>query len=139
MDKIVLDTNIVVSALITAHGNASRIIGFVFSGEEQRLIYSSQIIDEYREVISRPKFNLSAGTQELMLDSLMHAGKLVIPVKSDIFFFDETDRKFYDAAETSDAILITGNRKHYPEKDFILTPSDFVEKYIFSRRSDFDT
>jgi hypothetical protein len=42
---------------------------------------------------------------------------------------DETDRKFYDVAKATDAILITGNTKHYPNEPFVLTPAAFVQRY----------
>jgi hypothetical protein len=41
----------------------------------------------------------------------------------------QTDRKFYDVAKATDAILITGNTKHYPNEPFVLTPAAFVQRY----------
>jgi hypothetical protein len=41
---------------------------------------------------------------------------------------NESDRKFYDVARTTDAILITGNTKHYPDEPFLLTSADFVQR-----------
>ena len=45
---------------------------------------------------------------------------------------DEDDRIFYDTAKTAKAYLITGNKKHYPQENFIFTPADFLE-YISVR------
>jgi predicted nucleic acid-binding protein len=42
---------------------------------------------------------------------------------------DEKDRIFYDTAKQRNAILITGNIKHFPEEDFIMSPKDFLERY----------
>jgi predicted nucleic acid-binding protein len=39
---------------------------------------------------------------------------------------DETDRKFFDVAKACEAVLITGNRKHYPQDPLIITPAEFV-------------
>jgi hypothetical protein len=39
---------------------------------------------------------------------------------------DESDRKFFDAAKTCGAVLITGNKKHYPPEPFILSPAEFL-------------
>jgi hypothetical protein len=57
---------------------------------------------------------------------------LVAPLQSDIPLCDESDRKFYDAAKTCGAVLVTGNSKHYPVEveDFIKTPASFVKEYI---------
>jgi predicted nucleic acid-binding protein len=38
---------------------------------------------------------------------------------------DEDDRIFYDTAKEGDAILITGNFRHYPNEPFIMKPSAF--------------
>jgi hypothetical protein len=38
---------------------------------------------------------------------------------------DESDRKFYDAAKACHAILITGNQKHFPKENFIVSPAEF--------------
>lgn len=57
-------------------------------------------------------------------------GETVIPEKSDISMTDETDRVFYDTAAAGEAVLITGNKKDYPDKPFIMTPADFLQNYI---------
>jgi transcriptional regulator with XRE-family HTH domain len=46
-----------------------------------------------------------------------------------VSMIDERDRKFYDAAKTAGAILITGNSRHYPDELFIVTPAAFVQRY----------
>ena len=43
---------------------------------------------------------------------------------------DETDRKFYDTAKASEAVLITGKLKHYPADPLIMLPAAFLEKYV---------
>jgi len=47
----------------------------------------------------------------------------------DISLPDESDRIFYDTACESKAILITGNKKHYPDEEFIMTPADFLLRF----------
>jgi predicted nucleic acid-binding protein len=41
---------------------------------------------------------------------------------------DETDRKFYDLALKAAVYLITGNKKHFPTENWIVSPAEFLEK-----------
>jgi predicted nucleic acid-binding protein len=93
-------------------------------------VYSDEIICEYREVLSRPYLKIPGKIRTKIIDGIAKVGLSVEPERSDIPFTDEKDRKFYDAACLSGAILVTGNRRHYPDEDFILSPSEFVERFI---------
>ena len=48
-------------------------------------------------------------------------------IKCDIFFNDESDRKFYDTAKTADSYLVTGNIKHFPNDPIVITPAKCIE------------
>ena len=54
MLKIVLDTNILVSALINPHGKPAQIIDYVFENKI-RLFISPSIVGELERVLSYPK------------------------------------------------------------------------------------
>ena len=129
MRKVVLDTNILVSALWSKQGNPFRIVEMFFSGEIV-LYYTTEMIEEYEEVLCREKFGFPKGQVKSLLDELKKNGVLGESVDTGPeVFVDETDRKFYNAAKTYDATLITGNIKHYPDKPFILTPNDFLQAF----------
>jgi len=53
-------------------------------------------------------------------------GETSTPEKSDIPISDETDRIFLDTAMANGATLITGNKKDYPDKPFIVTPAELL-------------
>lgn len=53
--RIVLDTNIIVSALMTPNGDPARILDLVIAGRAT-LLLDERILDEYREVLRRKKF-----------------------------------------------------------------------------------
>lgn len=129
MLKIVLDTNVLVSGLITPKGVAARIIGAVNAGEVF-LCYSGQIIAEYEDVLRRAKFGFRNQDVDILLDSIVELGIPVLPKASSIAMPDESDRVFYDTALCAGALLVTGNTRHYPAEDFILTPADFLRKYL---------
>ena len=125
MRKVVLDTNILVSALWSKQGNPFKIVEMLFTNEIT-LYYTDAMIEEYREVLCRDKFNFSKDRVESLLYELKKNGVIANSAISAVMFTDETDRKFYDVAKTNDALLITGNTKHYPDEPFILTPLEFL-------------
>jgi predicted nucleic acid-binding protein len=65
-----------------------------------------------------------------LIDDIVRAG---IAAEADepsiISMTDEDDRIFYDTAKASNAFLITGNIRHFPQESFILTPANFLKEY----------
>lgn len=55
-------------------------------------------------------------------------GFSVVAEPIDDEFIDESDKKFYEVAKSSGAVLITGNLKHYPVDDQVLSVWNFLEK-----------
>jgi len=126
MLNAVIDTNVLVSGLLSENGNPARIIN-AFKERQFNLIYNNEILAEYCDVLYRKKLGLEAKDIEILLDDIYRVGLSVIPSLSDEKFIDEDDKIFYDTAHTSGAILVTGNKKHFPVKSFILTPAEFLE------------
>ena len=122
----VLDTNILVSALISKDGIPALIYDMVHDG---KLIpfYSDGIIHEYKAVLYRPRLMILPSKVDALLMLFVMMGKKVIPKQSTIAMPDESDRKFYDAATTQGIILITGNKKHFPAEPHILSPREFYQ------------
>jgi len=130
MNKIVLDTNILISALLSPNGNPAKILALVAVSDEIQLFYSAEILSEYRRALSYPRLSI-AEEKKLRVVLLIEAfGTLIEPPTSTMPLPDESDRIFYDTAHESGAILVTGNTKHYPVEDFIKTPSDFLDMLI---------
>ena len=125
MQKVVIDTNVIISAAISNAGNPAKIIKKVSDGELD-LLYNIGILIEYADVLARSKFNFSEEKQAGLLKKIVEIGTVFNPVISNEPLIDEDDRIFYDTAKEAKATLITGNTKHYPTEDFIMTPSDFL-------------
>ena len=127
--QVVIDTNIVISAALSQQGNPARIIRFIADNDDVKFYYSKNILAEYKKVLAYARLKISLETQEKILAILTENGILIDPEPdpSDIALPDETDRIFYDMAISANAYLITGNIKHYPNEEFILTPAQFVE------------
>jgi len=62
-----------------------------------------------------------------LLSEVAKNGIIIDAPKSSIPFIDEDDRKNYDTAKASGSILVTGNKKHYPDEQIVLSPAEFLE------------
>jgi putative PIN family toxin of toxin-antitoxin system len=129
--KVVLDTNVLVSALWTDSGKPATIIKLM-----PKIIipcFNDAIFSEYNDVLNRPKFNFSDYNKKLLFSKIREYGEFNSPSKSVFPMRDESDRIFYDTAKASGAILITGNASDYPAEPFIMKPSDFLESFALHR------
>ena len=127
MISVVIDTNVIVSAILSPSGVCSKIMNLVFDGEIQ-IYYSNEILAEYRDVLFRASLDLNIEKRKLFFEIIREAGILIEPTVSKLKLPDESDRVFYDTAKESRAILITGNIKHYPFMSFVMTPAEFLRK-----------
>lgn len=125
----VIDTNILVSALITHNPNAStvKVLESLFL---QRFIplYNEDIIVEYEDVLHRRKFKLTEDQIRLVIDFVKQNG-----IDSERFSYDgnmpdEDDRVFYEVAlSEEDSFLVTGNLKHFPKTPKVITAAQMME------------
>ncbi len=126
--KIVLDTNVLVSALINPKGMPAKILNMILNGKLITL-YDNRIMGEYRVVLSREKFNFPTEIIEPLLDFIKYEGEFITsdPLKTN--FTDEDDKMFLEVAISGNAeYLITGNTKHFPAEKYIVTPKVFIEE-----------
>jgi putative PIN family toxin of toxin-antitoxin system len=125
--KVVIDTNVIVSALINTNGIPSKILALVLSGKV-KILYDNRIIFEYIDVLSRKDFGFNMEIMNDIVDYIKAEGEFVNSEYTNIEFIDETDKKFYEVYESGKAqYLITGNIKHFPNEDSIITPKGFLE------------
>jgi putative PIN family toxin of toxin-antitoxin system len=129
MQRVVLDTNILVSALLTPAGVSAKIFD-IFETEQIDIYYSKGIMDEYEDVLFRQKFNFDLRKIHRTLEKIEKLGIFVVPQVSGILLPDESDRPFYDTAKTCDAFLVTGNGRHYPLEQRVVTPKQFLELIV---------
>ena len=118
----VIDTNVLVSAMLKHHSVPGSIIDLAFDGPIIPVL-NDAIEKEYREVLSRPKFHLPSDLIEDILSSFHQRGLYVDAEELDIELPDPKDRVFYEVVmeerKEEDAYLVTGNIKHFPEKPYI--------------------
>jgi putative PIN family toxin of toxin-antitoxin system len=127
----VIDTNVLVSALLSSHDDAATVlvVGKLFSGEVIPL-FSDEILKEYNEVLRRKKFHFSEETVHILLQTIEKYGERVVPTPTGELLPDRKDLPFYEVVaekQDDDAYLVTGNRKHFPIKPFIVTAKEFLD------------
>ena len=125
----VIDTNVLVSAMLKHHSVPGSIIDLAFDGPIIPVL-NDAIEKEYREVLSRPKFHLPSDLIEDILSSFHQRGLYVDAEELDIELPDPKDRVFYEVVmeerKEEDAYLVTGNIKHFPEKPYVVTPRQML-------------
>ena len=132
MINIVLDTNIIISSTLTPQGITAKIMNLIIDNEKTRIYYSSKIIAEYQKVLAYEKLKIAQEIQTGIVNKIQIIGTLIEPVVSTIYLPHEPDRVFYDAAKSINAILITGNMKHFPKDSSIMLPTDFLNQFSLS-------
>ena len=113
--RIVLDTNVLVSGLLSPFGAPGEIVRMASAGTLQ-VCYDARILSEYKNVLRRPKFSLDALLTEALLDQVKSCGHSVASKPLDKPLPDPNDEPFLEVAIAGKAVcLITGNLKHYPQ------------------------
>lgn len=129
---VVLDTNILVSGLLSAFGPSARVLDMVLNGDI-RAAYDDRLIAEYREVLARPKFGFAAEDIAVVLAYLEAEGERVMAYPLSCELPDPDDLPFLEAASEAGAVLITGNTAHFPGtmcgKIPVVTPGDFIRSW----------
>ncbi|AEF85298.1 conserved hypothetical protein [Treponema primitia ZAS-2] len=126
--KLVLDTNIIVSAFLNPMGIPGEILSMVLA-KKIKICYDNKIFAEYTEVLTRSKFNFNKELVNDFLEFIKIYGEYVLAEPQNIVFIDEDDKIFYDVLKSSNAdYIITGNKKHYPKDRSIVSPKEFKEK-----------
>jgi len=133
----VIDTNVFVSALLSKCPDTAtvRVLEAILDDKITPL-YHQEILVEYNEVLHRPKFHFRDTDIQMIIEAVKQYGIEVFPQPSGAIFVDMDDLIFYEVAmekREDDAYLVTGNQRHYPIREFIVTPSEMME--IIDRNS----
>ncbi len=130
--KVVLDTNVVVSAFLSPHGPPAQILYQLLQGD-LRLLYDARIYEEYGAVLNRDEFDLPKEIIQQFLSNVQSEGQLVIARPLMHRLPDPDDEAFLEVAVEGGAdALITGNLKHFPKSAanplLIISPRDFLNR-----------
>jgi len=127
----VIDTNVLVSTLLTKNEN-SPVVQVMRAVQSEKIIplYSSEILKEYDEVLHRPKFHFTNASISKLVETILRYGIAVEPSPTGEILPDMDDVIFYEVVmekRDDNAYLITGNMKHFPKRNYIVTPSQMME------------
>jgi putative PIN family toxin of toxin-antitoxin system len=134
MTRVVLDTNVIVSAFIKSGSIPESVFEIVTGHPKVQLYISKDIMDEYKLVLSYGKFKkyLNKDSIAKALRSIKQAAVTIEPSIDVPKLVDPDDEKFLACAVAARATyLITGNIKHFPQASYgrirILTPREFYD------------
>lgn len=136
MFKAVIDTNVIISALLKEKGIPGLILSLVLQ-KKIELCLSKKVFDEYQGVLARKKFRgLDPKKVKRLLSQIKKQGLWVVPkVSVNAIKKDPDDNKFLECCLEADAdFLITGNIKHFLFRKFhrthIVTPREFIDLFL---------
>jgi len=135
---VVIDTNVLVSAVLKSHSIPGSIVELAFDGPIIPIL-NEAIEKEYREVLSRPKFHLPEDLIEGIMSTFHKRAIYVDAEHLDVELPDPKDLVFYEVVmeeqKEEEAYLVTGNIRHFPNRPFIVTPREMLD--IILRDQDF--
>ena len=95
---------------------------------------NDEILREYREVLSRPKFKLTKEIVNNLIDGITEKSIFVSEQSLNEYLPNPKDRVFYEVVmekrKSEDAYLVTGNIKHFPVRPYIVTPREMLDIII---------
>ena len=124
----VIDTNVLISALISKKKNSATVLLLEKLFDEEIIpVYNHEILKEYMEVMNRTKFHLDQNDIVQLLNTIIESGVQPERIKTDLFFPDKKDIVFYEVAiSVNGTYLITGNTKHFPTTPIVVTPAEML-------------
>ena len=124
---VVIHTNVLFSAGLKPNSNPGIILQLV-QNEIIVPVINDEILMEYKEVLSRPKFKFKEKQINEVIENIKNKGIFIDRDYINIELHDEKDKVFYEVTmkskEERDTMLVTGNMKHFPIKPFIVTQKE---------------
>ena len=126
----VIDTNVIVSSMLKTDSIPGSIINYIKSDTIIPLL-NEEITKEYISVLTRNKFDFEEKKIIETISIIEEKGIFLEREQTLEDFIDQDDIVFFEivmsARNTMDAYLVTGNMKHYPIRNYIVTPREMIE------------
>ena len=127
--KVVLDTNVIVSGVLTVHGVCAQILDMLTEGVFG-IYVDDRVLAEYDSVLRRPRLLLISGEVAEVMEWIRSVAEPVGAVPLPAELPDPEDIPFLEVAASTGAILVTGNIRHYPKRlrggATVLSPRELV-------------
>jgi len=128
--RVVLDTNVLVSAAMTLRGICAQIVDLLADGAFD-IYVDDRILDEYDDVLRRPELCIVPAEATLVLDLVRAVAQNVPAYPLLVTLPDPDDVPFLEVAASAGALLITGNARHFAGADAVgvtvATPREFLD------------
>src|SRR3989344_5806812 len=112
--KLVLDTNIIISAHLKPEGLERAVLNFALTPPALMFV-SKAILKEYQNVLKRPKFKIDPTDSANAIKLISTRAVLLKPPVRLNITLDPDDNIFLECAQAARAdYLATGNQKHFP-------------------------
>ncbi len=130
MIRAVLDTNVIISALIYPEGLQSRVLNLGLHGRV-KLYISPPMMSEYERVLNEPRLKFPKDVIRGFLGKIKKTAMVVEPMQTLFGCTDEDDNRILECANTAGAdFLVTGNKRHFPtswKQTQIVNGREFLE------------
>lgn len=130
--RAVIDTNLLVSATLQGAGIPGQILDAVWRREVVP-VFSRPMLEEYRDVLARPKFGFDPARVHRLVEDLVALGQLVEVSDTPIDGLpDPKDWPVIAAALAGRCPVVSGNIRHFPPETgvTVLTPRGFFDLFI---------
>lgn len=128
--RLVLDTNIVVSAAIKPEG-LQRSVVLLALAKSVHWFVSDAILTEYALVLARPELRVRRSLQRQLIQLIRNRARIVAPSLLSVITIDPADNIFVECADAARAdYLITDNPRHFPQywkSTKVVTSREFLE------------
>jgi putative PIN family toxin of toxin-antitoxin system len=128
--RVVLDTNVLVAALLSPAGPPARVVEFVLTGQVE-IAFDARTRTEYEDVLGRSEFQFPRDRVAAVLEVIDAFGFRAAGVRPwPERLPDAADEPFLAVAGATDSLLVTGNVRHYPARSrrqvVVCTPREFI-------------
>ena len=113
--RVVVDTNVLVAALVHPAGPCGRLLDLVLDGVVEACI-DARLIAEYSDVLRRPKFRLSSVDVESVVAFFRQSTIPLSVPPLNVSLPDPDDVPCLEVAAAGNAFLVTGSRRHFPKQ-----------------------
>ena len=126
----VLDTNVVVSGLLSPAGPAGQLLDRVI---EEAVVpcVDGRILEEYETVLRRPELGIPREHVDAILATVYGSGERVVSTPLPVDLPHPADRPFLEVAAAAGVPLVTGNQRHFPKSTrmgvAVLGPREFLD------------
>jgi uncharacterized protein len=127
--RLVIDTNVVVSAALKPEG-LQRTVVLLAMSKPARWYVSDPIVSEHATVLARPELKIRKSMRQQLVQLIMNHTRVVTPSRVPQVTSDPGDNIFVECADAARAdYLVTGNQRHFPKfwkNTKIISSSEFL-------------